>query len=341
MSESSLNDTQGATGPGASFCFAPFVQMLLSPTGAVHPCCWHFGKKLGDIRSETISEIWNGERMQKLRSEFLSGNVKTCRSRIKQIGCNTNFLRFAGTDIRAEMLEAPRRLDVRLNGQCNLQCTMCDVWSQPNRIYDNTSFWSEGPSSIFPGLSEIDMLGGEPFIQRDTYRLIDAIRSVNPDCLWSFVTNGQYQFGRRVKGALHGIKIREFQISLDSLDPATYRSIRIKGELRIVLDTVDQLVAYQEKRSAEDRGFVVKVSMCVLQANWREIPDFIKFCLKRGTVPELQFAYYDAGSRTSLELLNTSEKYHLIETLQKSVAADELHYLAPIVVPLALAVQRQ
>lgn len=238
------------------------------------------------------------------------------------------------------MEEAPRRLDVRLNGQCNLQCIMCDVWKQPNRVYDNSSFWTEGPSSIFPNLLEIDMLGGEPFIQRDTYRLIDAVRQINPGCRWSFVTNGQYQFGRKVKGALDGIEIREFQVSLDSLDPAIYRDIRIKGELAVVLETIDQLVAYQSERAVDGRGFVVKLSMCVLQSNWQEIAPFIEFCRSRGAIPELQFAYYDAGSRASLELLSEAEKSRVVETLRSSVAADDLIYLAPIVVPLALSVEK-
>lgn len=341
MIDTSISDLLLANGPGESFCFAPFVQMLLSPAGVVHPCCWHFGKKLGDMRKETISEIWNGDRMQKLRREFLSGEIKTCRSRIMQIGCNRQFDRFHDVDCQTVMVEPPRRLDVRLNGQCNLQCTMCDVWKQPNRVYDGTSFWTEGPADIFPHLLEIDMLGGEPFIQRDTYRLIESVRLLNPGCRWSFVTNGQYQFGLRVRRALDGIEIREFQISLDSLDAETYRAIRVNGELAVVLDTVEQLVSYQAERTANNRGFRVKLSMCVLQSNWQEISTFIDFCKSRNVSPELQFAYYDAGSKMSLELLSEDEKIKIVESLTSSVSVEDRILLAPIIVPLMLSFDRQ
>src|SRR5439155_91000 len=76
----------------------------------------------------------------------------------------------------------PRRLDLRLNGRCNLECIMCDVWRQPNELYDNSDLWTLGPEKIFPFLLEVDMLGGEPFIQRDTYRFIDfcAERDIQP-----------------------------------------------------------------------------------------------------------------------------------------------------------------
>lgn len=314
-----------------SFCYAPFVQMLLSPTGRVHPCCWHFGKMLGDTRKESLKDIWNGERLQALRREFLSGEVRTCRSRMNQISCHRLFDRFAGeTDCSEVMHEPPRRLDVRLNGRCNLQCIMCDVWQQPNKVYDASSFWTEGPAEIFPYLKEIDLLGGEPFIQQDTFRLIEAVSAINPSCSWAFVTNGQAPFSKRLRQALDSIRVREFQVSIDSLDPETYRTIRRKGELVRTLAFLDQLLAL-------GRDFPVKASMCVLQTNWREVPAFLDFCAGRGVIPELQFAYYDAGSGVSLEHLGKHEKKAVVRSLLQTVSVSDHHRLAPVVVPLALA----
>jgi cyclic pyranopterin phosphate synthase len=286
---------------------------------------------LGDAGNESLKEIWNGGRMQALRREFLSGEVRTCRSRMNQISCHRLFDRFAGeTNCSEVMQEPPRRLDVRLNGRCNLQCIMCDVWRQPNKVYDATSFWDEGPAEIFPFLKEIDLLGGEPFIQQDTFRLIEAVSAVNPSCLWAFVTNGQVRFSRRIRLALDRIRIREFQVSIDSLDAETYRTIRRQGDLAQTLSFLDELLGL-------GRDFPVKASMCVLQTNWREVPAFLEFCTGRGVTPELQFAYYDAGSGMSLERLSKVDKAEVVRFLLQSVSVSDQVRLAPVLVPLVLA----
>jgi cyclic pyranopterin phosphate synthase len=286
---------------------------------------------LGDARKESLKDIWNGERLRALRREFLSGEVRTCSSRIKQISCHRLFDRFAGETVCSEVMhEPPRRLDIRLNGRCDLQCIMCDVWQQPNKIYDASSFWTEGPAEIFPYLKEIDLLGGEPFIQQDTFRLIEEVSAVNPSCRWAFVTNGQVPFSMRLRQALDTIHIREFQVSIDSLDPGTYRAIRRKGELARTLAFLDQLLAL-------GRDFPVKASMCVLQTNWREVPAFLDFCAERGVIPELQFAYYDAGSGVSLERLGRDDKTAIVRSLLQAVAVSDHYRLAPVIVPLALA----
>ncbi len=87
------------------------------------------------------------------------------------------------------------------------------------------------------------MLGGEPFVQRDAFRLIDAVSSVNPACSWAFVTNGSYKFEGPVRSRLDKLKLRWIQLSLDSVDPKTYAAIRVGGKLSSALATLDGLDA--------------------------------------------------------------------------------------------------
>ncbi|MBU3915658.1 SPASM domain-containing protein, partial [bacterium] len=59
-------------------CPFPFERMTVLWDGAVVPCCNDYDKKLilGDLRKQTLSEIWNGQEMQALRKEFISNMVK-------------------------------------------------------------------------------------------------------------------------------------------------------------------------------------------------------------------------------------------------------------------------
>lgn len=317
-----------------SMCYYPFNQMLLQPNGDVSPCCWNQSVKWGNIKSNSLTEIWNSDAAVRFREEFLSGNPKSCQSQISQIGCHRWSLRDFDSEIEisAVKTQAPHRLDVRLNGKCNLECVMCDVWTQPNGVYTRTDFWSQGPIKFFPFLREIDVLGGEPFIQPDTYRLIDEISRVNKNCLWSFVTNAQYKLNHFVISKLDLISIRWLQISLDSLVRETYEIVRAKGRFDLVMETLNQFISYRQQRALVGRGFLLNVSMCVQVLNWKELGTFLDFCEKLQLGPILQFAF--GPDRVSLLSLPPSERVMIFEfvcELRKKHGA----VVEPIWAPLA------
>lgn len=58
-------------------CMTPWMYLSIAWDGDVVPCCFDYDKKyvLGNVRTQGLNEIWNGQPMQKLREEFLSGGV--------------------------------------------------------------------------------------------------------------------------------------------------------------------------------------------------------------------------------------------------------------------------
>ncbi|MFP6888555.1 MAG: radical SAM/SPASM domain-containing protein [Nitrospinota bacterium] len=74
-------------------CRKPWWQMTVQWDGSVSPCCLDYNNKLvlGNVKDQTLTEIWNGPRMKELRREFLSGMVtnplcRTCDSLCKTGG---------------------------------------------------------------------------------------------------------------------------------------------------------------------------------------------------------------------------------------------------------------
>ena len=65
-------------------CSRPWDMMTITWNGEVVPCCYDYDNKyvVGDVNSNTLSEIWRGEKMTALRREFLSNQVTNalCRS---------------------------------------------------------------------------------------------------------------------------------------------------------------------------------------------------------------------------------------------------------------------
>ena len=58
-------------------CRKPWWRMSVQWDGTVVPCCLDYNNKLvlGNVKDQTLTEIWNGPRMKELRREFLSGKV--------------------------------------------------------------------------------------------------------------------------------------------------------------------------------------------------------------------------------------------------------------------------
>ena len=309
-------------------CCAPFTQMLLRPDGKIVPCCYLYGRTLGDATTTPLKDVWNGARLKKLRREHLKGNSPSCAGRMRNIGCHREFDHWQEqTNWQETQATGPQRLDIRLGGQCNLRCVMCDVWQEPNGRYDESDLFTRGPEELFPELVEVEVAGGEPFIQAEVYRLIKAVYASNQDVAWSFITNGAYRSHRKILKAIDPLKLKRLQISVDSLDPDTYAQIRLGGNLSTVLASVAVFRDYRAQR----QDFELVLSQCVRQDNWREIPRFLAYCREQEARPVLQFAYYDPSGQ-SLSALPAGERQEISQALQ-SMPVDQ-NVLAPIIQPL-------
>lgn len=283
------------------FCVRPFIELTLHHDGKITPCCHLFDYEVGKIENETLTEMWNNPRMQNLRAEFLRGEIKTCQKNIEAFGCHRDDDDHFLPEIeRTEVISTPpKKLDLRLNGQCNLECIMCEVWKGPNHLYDETSFWRDGPTHIFPHLKEIDLLGGEPFIQKDTFKLIDQVSTVNRDCLWNFTTNSHWNLTEGMRETLDKIMIKRLTVSIDSIFPDTFRKIRLKGDLKQLLKNVSDLKQYQrETRNIQD----LRLNFLIQKYNYRELSQFIKYCEHK----DLDYVYLVMKNPHSLSLYHES-----------------------------------
>lgn len=323
------------------FCPIPFLQLQLNPMGSVSACCFSGEVPVGTVPREGIQEIWNGEKMQAWRREFLEGNIRTCRGPIDTFQCHKNYRHLIpAVELKEVQSQGPRRLDLRFNGKCNLQCQMCDVWKQPNGIYDGSDFWRVGPKEIFPYLMEVDMLGGEPFIQADTFRFIDAVTAVNARCTWGFITNANYVLNAKLKSYLDKLPLRHIHISLDAMGAETYAKIRVGGRWEKTLQTVMDYVEYRNQRAQEGRGFALFASFCVQRDNWRELPAFLQFCEERGMIPIVQNVITDStGHREHLGIANLDAemKAEIAAFLRRNVPAKNQSQIDPVLSLLASA----
>jgi MoaA/NifB/PqqE/SkfB family radical SAM enzyme len=312
-----------------NFCSIPFLQLQLNPLGNISACCFSGEHTVGNIKDNTLKEIWNGPEMQKWRQEFISGDIKICKGPMKNFECHKMYTHLNDmVDLDVIQTQNPRRLDLRLNGKCNLECVMCDVWSQPNGLYENCDLWTDGPEKIFPYLVEVDMLGGEPFIQKDTFKFIDAVSAVNSQCRWGFITNSSYVFNEKLRSTLDKLELRHIHLSMDGVSKEVYEKIRKKGSFEKTFATIEEYVKYRSERRSKNRDFVLFGSFCVQKDNWHEIGQFLDFCKKREMSPILQSVI--GRSHLSLNQLSVAEYDGILQVILPYLNSDLRYAVLPL-----------
>lgn len=58
------------------FCIRPFTQVYITYDGRLVLCCqdWKFEEEMGDLKQNTLEEIWNNEKYRQLRANLLARN---------------------------------------------------------------------------------------------------------------------------------------------------------------------------------------------------------------------------------------------------------------------------
>ena len=69
-----------------SFCVLPWIHLNTWPNGNVYPCCltdWR--EDIGNLKDNTLEELWNGDTMKSIRKDMLGGKQHhSCRKCYQQ-----------------------------------------------------------------------------------------------------------------------------------------------------------------------------------------------------------------------------------------------------------------
>jgi radical SAM protein with 4Fe4S-binding SPASM domain len=121
---------------GNTFCPLPWMHLHIAPGGDVLPCCaGDTGHPLGNINQDSLIDIYNNKKFQKLRQGLLTGkHPKECqhcwikeKNGIKSHRL-THLENYQVLETRDDGLVDkfdPITLDIRINKVCNLKCRSC------------------------------------------------------------------------------------------------------------------------------------------------------------------------------------------------------------------------
>lgn len=276
----------------------------MHPDGAITPCCYLHDYEIGNANEKkSVYDAFQSPQLIKLREEHLSGCSSVCAGNIETKNCNQrNDSYFDEKFFKNPEL---KRLDLRLNGKCNIECIMCYEWKKPNNLYDQTDFWEKGEAEIFPFIEDVYLGGGEPLIQPSVYRVIEKIFEKNPACSFSINTNGQYNLNQTQLKLLKKIKIENLYLSIDSLDPVVFETIRKKGSLEKIFQNLHFF-----KKLKLIKNFNFFIAFVLQRDNVMELEAFCKFCRDNGAY--LVVHYLEEPSELSVNRFDNESKIKLL-----------------------------
>ena len=197
------------------FCMLPWMHMHAFPDGRAYPCClseyWH---PVGDLRKNTMAEVWNQDAYKTMRTNML--NERECKECTKCYEQEDNGFFSMRNDSNRNyghhIKEVEQTLndgtnpefkirywDVRFSNLCNFRCRSCGPIFSSNWFNDHVKLYNRVPDVLnrpmdrveyttgnedgmleqmeehIPHLEQVYFAGGEPMIMKEHYYLLEKL----------------------------------------------------------------------------------------------------------------------------------------------------------------------
>lgn len=319
-----------------STCYAPSTSMYFDQFGDVRACCQNTQGLLGNVREQTIREIWDSQSAGRLRDELAVGDFSDgCGFCGWQVDQGDHRIVFARSFDRHPVAELhprwPLQMEFSMTNSCNLQCAMCNGdWSSSIRanrerrpplptVYGERFF--DELADFLPHLTQANFLGGEPFLGSEPLRVMGMLAELDDPPAVAVTTNGT-QWSPRIERICERLPI-SFVLSLDGVTKETYESIRIGADFDAVMKNLDRF-----REQAERHGTTVTLAHCFMRSNWREFSRFLRFAERRGLGVGMNEVLFPA--ELSLFQMPAAELRQVVAEME----TDERHGIAARLGPL-------
>lgn len=191
------------------FCMIPWIHMHAFPDGRAYPCCLSdYNLPVGDLKTQTMREVWNGDGMKQMRVNMLNGKscnecvrcyeqeksgfVSMRHSTSQNFGQHIHLVDDTKADGTVDDFKI-RYYDIRFSNVCNFRCRSCGSIFSSNWYNDEVKLYGprDHPRIMYAGRTEEDMweqmqehiphldqiyfAGGEPLIMEEHYRILNEL----------------------------------------------------------------------------------------------------------------------------------------------------------------------
>lgn len=249
-------------------CELPYKSINIDEQGEVHPCCAMYcsNYSFGNILKESFHKIWNGEKAQEFRKQFVDNDYKYCKLDI----CLPH--RSNDMSIKAEKMANTRPASVLLgyDRTCNVNCIFC----RPNnnqRYLKPFEVLEDQVSDLFKDVQYVNIAsGGEAFASKHSRNLIKKIAKTYPKIKFDILTNGLLLNEKTLVDLGIIDKINLLGISFHSFDRKAYNKIVKNSDFDEVMKNVKFAVDLKKKNMIN----MLEFRSVITVYNYKEMVDF-------------------------------------------------------------------
>lgn len=266
-------------------CFLPFYTIWIGEGGVTRLCeCPEFlNVSLGRVGVTENNKIWESPIADIIRLSVINRTYTFCSREL----CG----KFSDSQDRYESLERirlmesvhyPQSITVANDSVCNLHCPSCRKRAYVMNTNDREieieacthslqeSLWLEKADKLLIGA------GGETFFSKYYKKIMYDVAGKRNSIL--IMTNGTIFTPNEWDKIANKYAHISFMVSIDAATKETYEKVRCGGNYERLMKNMEYLSILRKSKKVD----YVAVNMIVQRANYKEIPDFIRWTINMG-----------------------------------------------------------
>lgn len=289
-------------------CHFPWSSIYVSPTGDVRHCCATNLNKLGNLKEQTIEEIWNSDLYQLVRKKVDEGDFDGayCNSNCEGLRTGDGYPWTEGTtggkaiegvELAPEVSEnenlaisnfengvakvdhMPTQLHIEFSDNCNFRCVMCFYEFKPpyNNVPDDVVTQLQDMSKY---ATHVALMGGEVFMNKNDLKFIDNYDAPEGASM-GFITNASYLDAKMID-RIRKYKRMGMQISIDGTVKEVFEKVRVRGKWDVVDANIHRVVKAANEMKAEGNQWDIHLSYVVMASNIGNVPHAVQYAIDLG-----------------------------------------------------------
>lgn len=255
---------------------ALYVQ-IIDGIGTVRACGWAGYYLLGNLRDNTLSEVYHSEAAKKFRQTLIDGTYDFCNEENCPYMAN-NILDSQMVEID-EIPEYPENISLAYDRRCNYHCTCC-ISRCDDRLDPKMQEKIEQEVRLaLPYVKTFSANGlGEFFVSDSMVKLVSEWRPENiENALFTLETNGSLftpKNWERIKNV--GEANFEVAITVHSFEEKAYQFLSGTEQK---IDNIINNLNFVKKLKRERKINFLEIATVVQERNFRTLPEFVERCL--------------------------------------------------------------
>ncbi len=255
---------------------ALYVQ-IIDGIGTVRACGWAGYYLLGNLRDNTMSEVFNSEAAKRFRQTLIDGTYDYCNEENCPYMAN-NILDSQLIELD-EIPEYPEIVSLAYDRRCNYHCTCCISRCDDKMNPAVQKKIEHEIRTALPYVKEFSANGlGEFFVSDSMIKLVSE---------WEPEKIEHAEFGLETNGSLFNKenweKIKNIgnarlsvTVTVHSFDEAAYQYL---SGTKIEIDRIIENLTFMKQLREEGKINFLEIAMVMQERNFRTLPEFIDRCL--------------------------------------------------------------